>query len=120
MSDQEFEGQDLQTPGGAPPPHAADPSTIFGVTINKTAELVLDLLSQTGLIEADKLALVRGRAGPGGSFSQALLDEGIATSAGIARLHAARHQLPLVDLSITGVQELAAQAIPLHVLERVV
>jgi type IV pilus assembly protein PilB len=123
MSDHEIEGQDVQTSGGAAPGaggSASDPATVLGVTINKTAELVLDLLSQTGLIEYDRLALVRGRAGPGGSFSQALVEEGIATSEGIARMLAARHQLPLVDLSITGVQEEASKAIPVHVLERVV
>jgi type IV pilus assembly protein PilB len=120
VSNQDFEGPDVQTSGDAATTPPSPPGTILGVTINKTAELVLDLLSETGLIEQDKLALVRGRAGASGSFSQALVDEGIATSAGIARLLAARHQLPLVDLSITGVQDAAAQSIPLHVLERVV
>jgi type IV pilus assembly protein PilB len=122
MSDHEFEGQDVQTTaggaGGAGAPQP--PSAIHGVAINKTAELVLDLLSNTNLIAPDRLALVRGRAGPGGSFSQAIVDEGIATSEGIARLFAARHQLPLVDLSLAGVQEEASRTIPTHVLERVV
>jgi type IV pilus assembly protein PilB len=123
MSDHEIEGQDVQTAGGAggaTPAGGQSQAALHGVTINKTAELVLDLLSFTGLIEPDRLALVRGRAGPGGSFAQALVDEGIATSEGIARMLAARHQLPLVDLSLTGVQDEAARAIPTHVLERVV
>jgi type IV pilus assembly protein PilB len=120
VSNQDFEGPDVRTTGEGAPAPAQNPATVLGVTINKTAELVFDLLGETGLVEPDKLALARGRAGPAGSFSQALVDEGIATSAGIARMIAARQQLPLVDLSITGVQDEAAQAIPLHVLERVV
>ena len=41
------------------------------------AELVVDLLAATGLVAADKLALVRGRAGQG-SLAQAIVDEGVA------------------------------------------
>jgi type IV pilus assembly protein PilB len=93
--------------GGTPPP------------INATAELVADLLSATGLIPEDKLALVRGAAGQG-SLSHALVEHGVATSQGIALTVAARYQMPLVDLPIVGVDEEAAKQIPLHVLERVV
>src|ERR671925_60225 len=49
-----------------------------------------------------------------------LVDEGIASGEGIARMLAARHQLPLVDLPLAGVEAEAAQAVPLHVLERIV
>jgi type IV pilus assembly protein PilB len=87
-------------------------------SINPTTELVLDLLEATGLVAPDRLAMVRGRAGQG-SLAQALVDEGLASSEGVARLLAARHQLPLVDLAATGVDEQAAQAVPLHVLERI-
>jgi type IV pilus assembly protein PilB len=90
----------------------------FGV--NQTAELLTDLLTATGLVAADKLALVRGRALQGVSFAQALVDEGVASSEGLARILAARYQLPLVDLAATGVDPEAAKALPLHVLERVV
>jgi hypothetical protein len=89
----------------------------FGV--NAVAELVADLIAATGLVPADKLALVRGRAGQG-SFAQALVEEGVATGDGIARMLAARHQLSLVDLALIGVSDEAAHVIPLHVLERVV
>ena len=34
-------------------------------------------------------------------------------------MHASRHQLPLIDLSVTPVDEEAAKLVPLHVLERV-
>ncbi len=88
--------------------------------INELAELVADLLAATQLVPSDELALVRGRARTTGSFAQALVEEGVAASDGIARILAARHQLPLVDLAVTEVDEAAARLIPLHVLERVV
>jgi type IV pilus assembly protein PilB len=115
MSSQDFEGPKLRT-AGTPPPAPAAPATPFGV--NESAELVVDLLAATGLVAPDKLALVRGRGQAGGSVAQALVDEGVASSDGIARMLAARHQLPLVDLALTGVKEDATRAIPLHVLER--
>jgi type IV pilus assembly protein PilB len=88
--------------------------------INETAELLADLLAATGLVPADKLALARGRAGSSGSLAQALVDEGVASSDGIARTLAARFQLPLIDLAATGVDVEAAKLVPLHVLERVI
>jgi type IV pilus assembly protein PilB len=93
--------------GGTPPP------------INATAELVADLLSATGLVPEDKLALVRGATGQG-ALAHALVEHGLATSQGIALTVAARFQMPLVDLPFTGVDAEAAKQIPLHVLERVV
>jgi type IV pilus assembly protein PilB len=91
-----------------------------GMPINAVAELVVDLLAATGLVTPDKLALVRGRAQQGGSLSQAILDEGVATSEGIARALATRFQLPLVDLAVSPVDDEAAKQVPLHVLERIV
>jgi type IV pilus assembly protein PilB len=91
-----------------------------GMPINAVAELVVDLLAATGLVPPDKLALVRGRAQQGGSLSQAILDEGVATSEGIARALATRFHLPLVDLAVNPVDDEAAKQVPLHVLERVV
>src|SRR5436190_2814381 len=90
-----------------------------GVPINELAELVADLIAATGLVPPDKLAVVRGRAGQTGSLAQAILDEGVATDQGVARMLAARHQLPLVDLPLTGVDDEAAKLVPLHVLERI-
>ena len=63
----------------------------------RLAELVADLLAATGLVAPDQLALVRGRAGHG-SLAQAIVDEGVASSAGIARSLAVRYQVALVDL----------------------
>ena len=91
-----------------------------GMPINAVAELVVDLLAATGLVPPDKLALVRGRAQQGGSLSQAILDEGVATSEGIARALATRFQLPLVDLAVNPVDDEASKQVQLHVLERVV
>ena len=68
----------------------------------------------------DKLALVRGRARQGVSLSQALVDEGVATSEGIARALATRFQLPLVDLALNGRRRRRRAEVPLHVLERIV
>ncbi|HSC50444.1 MAG TPA: ATPase, T2SS/T4P/T4SS family [Gaiellaceae bacterium] len=88
--------------------------------VNEVAELVADLIEATGLVSADRLAAVRGRVRQGGSFSQAIVDEGVATSEGLARTLASRYQLPFIDLPLTGVSEEAARQVPTHVLERVV
>jgi type IV pilus assembly protein PilB len=88
--------------------------------VNELAELVADLIESTGLVPIDKLALVRGRAKQGIAFSQAVLDEGVASPEGIARTLASRFQMPFVDLAVSGIKDEAAKELPLHVLERVV
>jgi type IV pilus assembly protein PilB len=93
--------------GGSPPP------------INALAELVADLIAATGLVPADRLAQVRSAAGMG-SFAHALVEQNVASSEGLARTLAARYQMPLVDLALTGVTEAASGEMPLHVLERLV
>jgi type IV pilus assembly protein PilB len=93
--------------GGPPPP------------INALAELVADLIAATGLVPADKLAMVRSAAGMG-SFAHALVEQNVASSEGLARTLAARYQMPLVDLPLVGVSDEAGTAVPLHVLERLV
>jgi type IV pilus assembly protein PilB len=119
MADDDFELPQLRTSGEAPPAAPAEPlGGQYGV--NELAELVVDLLGATQLIPDDKLALVRGRAQTTGSLPRALVEEGVASADGIARMVAARHQLPLVDLAFSGVDDDAAKLIPLHVLERVV
>jgi type IV pilus assembly protein PilB len=90
------------------------------IAVNEIAELVADLIETTGLVTPDRLAAARGRVRQGGSFAQAMLDEGVATPEGIARTLASRFQLPFIDLPLTGVSELAAHEIPNHVLGRVV
>ena len=121
MSDNDFEIPQLRTTGDAPPvtPSTAAPLSGEGHGTNDLAELVVDLLAATQLVSTDKLALVRGRAKQTGSLPRALVEEGVASSDGIARMVAARHQLPLVDLAFSGVDEEAAKQIPLHVLDRI-
>src|SRR4051812_41660663 len=121
MSDDDFEIPQLRTTGDAPPvtPSTAAPLSAEGYGTNDLAELVVDLLAATQLVPDDKLALVRGRAKQTGSLPRALVEEGVASSDGIARMVAARHQLPLVDLAFSGVDEEAAKQVPLHVLDRV-
>ncbi|TMM05171.1 MAG: type II secretion system protein GspE [Actinobacteria bacterium] len=88
-------------------------------SVNVNAELVADLLAATGLLSDDKLNVLRGVAGQG-SLAQALVAEGFAASEGVARMLAARHHVPLVDLPFTGVDKKATELVPLHVLERLV
>src|SRR3954452_20730781 len=122
MSDQESDFPTLRT-GAAPDASAestaAEPlSTPYGV--NEAVELVIDLLAATRLVPDDKLAMARGRAKHTRSLGDALVEEGVASSDGIARMLAERHQLPLVDLQILELDVKAAREVPLHVLERVV
>jgi type IV pilus assembly protein PilB len=116
----EFEQQtsSLRTVGGQP--GAPQQPLGGGLPVNAAAELVIDLLAATGLVAADRLALVRGRVQQGSSLGQAIIEEGVATSEGMARALAVRHHLPLVDLALHGVDPEAAKSVPLHVLERIV
>jgi type IV pilus assembly protein PilB len=104
----------------APPADAGSGLRAPGPPVNEVAELVADLIEAAGLISPDRLAPVRGRVKQGGSFAQAIVDEGVATSEGLARALASRYQLPFIDLPLTGVAEEAVKEIPHHVLERVV
>jgi type IV pilus assembly protein PilB len=105
-----------------------------GISTNPIAQLVADLLETTGLIPLDRLTLARSRAGMG-SLAQAIMDEGLTPSAELlvpgqraespatsdseaAQRLAEAHHLPFVDLGSVGVQKLAAEEIPPHVLER--
>jgi type IV pilus assembly protein PilB len=106
-----------------------------GIAPNAVAQLVADLLETTGLIPLDRLAQARSRAGAG-SLAEAIMDERMATAAAElevpalrgepspsspgdeARVLAERHHLPYVDLASAGVEKAAAEAIPIHVLER--
>src|SRR5580765_7096276 len=118
MSDREPEFPTLRTTGPAASGEAAAPlTTPYGVS--ESVELVVDLLAATRLVPEDRLALARGRAQQTRSLASALVEEGVASSDGIARMLAARHQLPLIDIALAGVDSEAAKEIPLHVLERI-
>ncbi|MGH3022583.1 MAG: GspE/PulE family protein [Gaiellaceae bacterium] len=103
-----------------------------GISSNPIAHLVADLLETTGLIPLDRLALARSRAGQG-SLAEAIMDERLTSATELlvpgprveapsasdeARALAEKHHLPYVDLSVVGVQKVAAESIPIHVLER--
>src|SRR5437868_15285384 len=81
-------------------------------------ELVVDLLETTGLIPEAKFAALREGVAhlP---VVQVLIDEGLASSEAIARIVAAQHGLPVVELGSVGIDPIAAEAVPLHVLEQV-
>src|SRR5215218_8523119 len=79
--------------------------------VNPLAELVADVIEATGLLPDDKLSFVRERA-RSGSFAQALVDEGLAEGASIARTVAARHGMEVVDIVERGVQPEASEQIP--------
>ncbi len=116
MSERDTELHPLRT--SASPASLGLGRDAFGV--NESVELLVDLLAATRLIPADRLAVARGRAQQTGSLAGALVAEGIASAEGVARMYAARHRLPLVDLAVAGVDAEAAKLVPAHVLERVV
>jgi len=109
----------LRTSGQAGQEQAAGESGLPAFPVNELAELVADLIETTGLVPADKIAVVRGRVKQGGSFAQAILEEGVASPDGIARTLASRFHLPFVELPVVGVNPNAVGELPLHVLERV-
>jgi type IV pilus assembly protein PilB len=88
--------------------------------VSRSAELVADLITATGLVPEDRLALVRGRSVQEGSFAEALVAEGLASAEGVGRMLAVRHRLPFVDLTLTGVSAEAGMLMPVHVLRRAV
>ncbi len=113
-----------ESAAAAPPPappqspgeSSAPPGS--GAHVNALAELIADLLEPTGLVAPDRLVAARGRAGQG-SLAQALVDEGLATSEGVARARAERYQLPFIDLGSLNVSPSAVEQIPLAVLQRI-
>jgi type IV pilus assembly protein PilB len=81
-------------------------------------ELVVDLLETTGLIPEAKFPVLREKA-KHLPVVQVLIDEGLASSEAIARIVAAQHGLPVIELSTLGIDPIAASSVPLHVLEQV-
>ena len=107
---------DEASPAEATQAPARTLATPFGV--DETSELVLDLIEATTLVPSSSLADVRARAASGTAVTQALIDEHVATSDGIARMLAVRHHLPVIDLPSVGVSVDAVQLIPIQTLER--
>jgi len=81
-------------------------------------ELVVDLLETTGLIPEAKIESVREQV-KHLPVVQVLIDEGLASTEAIARIVAAQHGLPVIELGNFGIDPLAANSVPLHVLEQV-
>jgi type IV pilus assembly protein PilB len=82
-------------------------------------DLIADVIRESGLLPPDKVDQAQRRAA-GDSFSQALIDEGLAGALGVARTLAEKYHLPLVDLAVAGVDAEAVKQIALPVLNRVV
>src|SRR3954454_16737642 len=82
-------------------------------------DLIADVIRESGLLPPDKVDQAQRRAA-GDSFSQALIDEGLAGALGVARTLAEKYHLPLVDLAVAGVDAEAVKLIALPVLNRVV
>jgi type IV pilus assembly protein PilB len=100
--------------GGSSPKGPATPAPISQLM----GELVVDLLETTGLIPEAKFEVLREKA-KHQPVVQVLIDEGLASSEAIARIVAAQHGLPVVELGAGGIDPMAAEAVPLHVLEQV-
>jgi type IV pilus assembly protein PilB len=113
MEHRELDLRSPTTEGTAPVEQPVAP-----FVLDRSGDLVADLIAATGLVAADRLALVRGRAAQEGSFAEALVAEGLASNEGVARMLALRHRLPYVDLSLSGVAADASMLVPLHVLRR--
>ena len=99
------------TDGEQPPVGAAGAlGAAFGV--NESAELIADLIGSTGLVPADRLALVRGRAGAGLVLARRSSTRASRRARASRAMLAARHRLPLVDLRLTGVSDATRAADP--------
>jgi len=109
----------LRTSTNLGDPAEGDETTLDAGGFETIADLVAELIDVTDLVPRDRLAAARGRAGTG-SLAQALEDEGYATSEGIARSLARRHELPFIDLLDNRVSLDAVDLIPLRTLRRVV
>jgi type IV pilus assembly protein PilB len=106
--------QPLTPDGGSAAKTPATPAPISQLM----GELVVDLLETTGLIPEAKFDVLREKA-KHTPVVQVLIDEGLASSEAIARIVAAQYGLPVVELGAVGINPLAAETVPLHVLEQV-
>ncbi len=100
--------------GSAPPKGPVAPAPISQLM----GELVVDLLETTGLIPEAKFGVLREKV-KHAPVVQVLIDEQLASSEAIARIVAAQYGLPVVELGSIGIDPLAAETVPLHVLEQV-
>src|SRR5262245_59665051 len=80
---------------------------------------IVDLLEATELIPQHYVPFVRDQS-QRAPIAHVLVDQRLASTEAIARIVAARHHLPLVELGTSGVDAQASATVPLHVLERIV
>jgi type IV pilus assembly protein PilB len=109
----------LRTPGAEETESSTAGALRPAFPVNAVAELVADVIEQTGLLSPADVTLARS-SGKTTSFAQALVDEGLAAPERVASALSARFGMPVVDLLETGVSADAAKELPLHVLERIV
>jgi type IV pilus assembly protein PilB len=98
---------------------ASDGAAAGAAGFETLADLVAEVVAATEILSRDRLAAARGRAGAG-SLADALRDEGIATSEGIARSLARRHGLDYYELSEHRPSPGAMELIPVRALRKVV
>ena len=102
----------LRTSGRAGPKQLPTKPRCPGFSGQRDRRVGRGPIEATGLVPADKLAPARGRAKQERRSRTVVLEEGVATSEGIARTLASRFQLPFVDLALMGVQHQAAEKLP--------
>ena len=71
----------------------------------------MDLLAVTHLIPKKKVGLIRDLS-QNGPIAQVLVDQRLASTEAIAKIVAARHQLPRVELGSAGVDSEASATVP--------
>jgi len=130
VSGQEPELPALRTSGTDPAQQLGMQPAASPYGINKSVELVVDLLAATRLIPDDRLAIAGAQAQQRGSLVDALVEAGVGSSEGMVRALAARYQLGWVDLAtvtherdgveLAGIDESAARLFKPEVLERLV
>src|SRR5215208_2199849 len=104
----------MTEPAAVVPSEAEVPLT----NVREMREAIVDLLAATELIPENYVPFVREQS-QRAPIAHVLVDQRLASTEAIARIVAARHHLPLVELGAAGVDSEASAAVPLHVLERV-
>src|SRR5215218_2512087 len=105
----------MTEPAAVVPSEAEAPLT----NVREMREAIVDLLAATELIPENYVPSVREQS-QRAPIAHVLVDQRLASTEAIARLVAARHHLPLVELGSSGIDAQASATVALHVLERIV
>jgi type IV pilus assembly protein PilB len=105
----------MTEPAAVVPSEAETPLT----NVREMREAIVDLLAATELIPQNYVPFVREQS-QRAPIAHVLVDQRLASTEAIARIVAARHHLPLVELGSSGIDVQASATVPLHVLERIV